>query len=292
MTGTWVRLGEELPLLVPHTVGERSRERLESSLDYRLRHSLAKDTSERLRRAECERDAALAANRGTHAFLADLSHELRSPLQVMTNWISLLREDGSASERQEHALAVIERALRAQAALVDDLLDATRIARGGLTIETAPVDLATLVSEVVESHRLVADTQGVALEGPSPGEPLVVHGDARRLEQVVANLVTNALKFTPEGGVVRVVLVPEAARVVLEVRDTGQGIDRGLLPYVFDRFRQGDPCRRGGRPGLGLGLAIAKHLVERHGGSITAESEGEGRGATFRVTLGRGAAPT
>jgi signal transduction histidine kinase len=159
------------------------------------------------------------------------------------------------------------------------------MATGKLGIEPAPLDLSALVSGVVDDFRLVADGKGVALEGPSPGPAVIVHGDAGRLAQVVANLLTNALKFTPEGGVVQVALVPEAARVVLEVRDTGQGIDPELLPYVFDRLRQGDAGRSSGRRGLGLGLAISRHLVERHGGSITAESAGDGCGAIFRVTL-------
>jgi len=273
------------PSSIPHAVADRVRERFERPLEGSIRESLANDGAERLRRAECERDAALDANLATDAFLADVSHELRSPLHVITSWILLLRREGPASELQQRAFAVIERNLRAQAVLVDDLLDVARMATGKLGIEPAPLDLAALVSGVVDDFRLVADGKGVALEGPPPAAAVIVHGDAGRLAQVVANLLTNALKFTPEGGVVEVALVPEAARVVLEVRDTGQGIDPELLPYVFDRLRQGDTARRSGRRGLGLGLAISKHLVERHGGSITAESKGDGCGAIFRVTL-------
>ena len=275
------------PSSVPHAVTDRVRERLARPLQGSLREGLAKDVAERLRRAEWERDAALHANRATDAFLADLSHELRSPLHVITSWILLLRTEGPASELQERGFAVIERNLRAQAVLVDDLLDVARMATGKLGIEPAPLDLAALVAGVVDDFRLVADVQGVALQAPSPGAAQVVRGDAGRLAQVVANLLTNALKFTPEGGLVKVALLPEAAHVVVEVRDTGQGIDPELLPYVFDRLRQGETGGRSGRRGLGLGLAISKHLVERHGGSITAESEGEGCGALFRVTLRR-----
>jgi signal transduction histidine kinase len=280
------------PSSIPHAVADRIRERRERPHAGSFRESLAKDAAERLRRAECERDAALDANRATDAFLADISHELRSPLHVITSWILLLRTEGPVSELQQRAFAVIERNLRAQTVLVDDLLDVARMATGKLGIEPAPLDLAALVSGVVDDFRLVADGKGVALEGPPPGAAVIVQGDAGRLAQVVANLLANALKFTPEGGVVGVTLVPEAARVVLEVRDTGQGIDPELLPYVFDRLRQGDTGRRSGGRGLGLGLAISKHLVERHGGSITAESAGDGCGAIFRVTLRREPAST
>jgi signal transduction histidine kinase len=277
-----------LPLPVVRAAPKRNGGDVESPVGPRIGERPAKDLSERLRRVECERDAALDANRAKDAFLADLSHEFRSPLHVMISWMALLRAGTLNSGMQQHALEVIERNLRAQAVLVDDLLDVARIATGKLTIEPVPVDLATIVSTAVDDHRLVADAQGVALEGPSPGEPLIVHGDARLLAQVVANLLTNALKFTPEGGAVRVALVPESAGVVLEIRDTGDGIAPELLPHVFDRLRQGHARNGRSRGGLGLGLAIAKHLVEEQGGSITAASEGDGRGALFRVTLPRG----
>ena len=208
----------------------------------------------------------------------------------MVGWLSLLRAGRLDAEFQERALDVIERNLKAQAGLIFDLLDVSRIATGELTLTPGVVDLATIVRNAVEDQRPVAASQRVALEGPSPGEPLIVHGDPNRLAQVVANLLTNAMKFTPEGGAVRVALVAESARVVLEVRDTGRGISPELLPHVFDRLRQGDVRTGSRRGGLGLGLAIAKHLVEQHGGAISAESEGDGCGALFRVTLPRGGA--
>jgi len=247
----------------------------------------AKDPGESLRRARCERDAALEAGRAKDAFLADLSHELRSPLHVMTSWMALLRAGALDSGMQQHALDVIERNLKAQSAMVDELLDVARIASGKLTVEAAPVDLATIVANTLDDHRLRAANQRVALEGPTGDEPLIVRGDARLLAQVVANLITNALKFTPEGGAVRVALLSEAAVAVIEVRDTGEGIAPELLPHVFDRSCQGHAPSGRGRGGLGLGLTIAKHLVEQQGGSITAASEGDGRGALFRVTLPR-----
>ena len=201
--------------------------------------ALRRSPSARLRRVECERDAAVDANRAKDAFLADLSHELRTPLQAMIGWTALLRAGTLDSEMRAHALDVLERNLRAQTALVDDLLDVARIAAGKLEIELVAVDLATIVCNAVGDHRLAAEARGVAVDGPAPGEPLLVYGDARLLAQVVANLLTNALKFTPEGGIVRVTLAPEPAGAVLEVRDSGDGIAPELLPHVFDRLRQG-----------------------------------------------------
>ena len=293
MASAGIRPGEHddgagLSLPVPLTTRACDRDDPEGG----IRQRRASGLSERLRRLERERDAALDANRAKDAFLADLSHELRSPLLVMSGWTALLRAGTLSSEMRQHALDVIERKLRAQTVLVDDLHDVARIATGKLTIEPVPVDLATIVSSTVDDHRPVADTHGVALEGPSPGEPQIVDGDARLLGQVVANLLTNALKFTPEGGVVRVALVPDSAGVVLEIRDTGVGIAPDLLPRMFDRYHQGHARNGSGRGGLGLGLAIAKRLVEEHGGSITAGSDGDGCGALFRVSLPRsGATP-
>ena len=252
-----------------------------------VRERPAKGPSERLRRVECERDAAVDANRAKDAFLADLSHELRTPLQAMIGWTALLRAGTLNAEMRGHALDVLERNLRAQTALVDDLLDVARIAAGKLKVELVAVDLATIVCNAVGDHRLVAEARGVAVDGPAPGEPLLVVGDARLLAQVVANLLTNALKFTPEGGVVRVSLAPEPAGAVLEIRDSGDGIAPELLPHVFDRLRQGHARTGRNRGGLGLGLTIAKHLVEEQGGTIAAASDGDGRGALFRVTLPR-----
>jgi signal transduction histidine kinase len=248
------------------------------------------DRSRRLFRTELERDAALDACRAKDDFVADLAHELLSPLQAMVGWLTVLRTGTLGPEMQARALDVLERSLEAQAVLVHELLDVSRIATGKLTLAASDVDLEAIVRNAVEDHRPGAGAKRVVLEGPPTVEPLIVHGDANRLAQVVANLLTNAVKFTPEGGVVRVALVGEAGQVVLEVRDTGRGIAPELLPHVFDRLRQGDApsgCRQGG---LGLGLAIAKHLVEQHGGSLTAQSEGIGCGSLFRVTLPRGGA--
>jgi len=248
------------------------------------------DPSRLLFRTQLERDAALGASRAKDDLLADLAHELLSPLQAMVGWLTVLRSGTLDPEMQARAFDVLDRSLEAQAVLIHELLDVSRIATGKLTIATSDVDLAAIVRNAVEDHRPGAGAKRVALEGPPPVEPLIVHGDSNRLAQVVANLLTNAVKFTPARGVVRVTLVGEAGQAVLEIRDTGQGIAPELLPHVFDRLRQGDApsgCRQGG---LGLGLAIARHLVEQHGGSLTAESDGIGRGSRFRMTLPRGGA--
>jgi signal transduction histidine kinase len=209
----------------------------------------------------------------------------------MTSCIAAMRAGRLEPAMQQHALDVMERSVQAQSALVEDLLDLARIAAGKRRIEREPVDLAAIVLGTLDAHRFVAVQQGVALEGCSLGEPVVVYGDARLLRQLAANLLANALKFTPAGGVVRVGLVADAATVALEVRDTGAGIDPELLPHVFERFRQAASECASGRRGLGLGLTIAKCLVEALGGSISAASEGRGRGALFRVTLPRNVEP-
>jgi signal transduction histidine kinase len=281
-----------LPLQIASSAREHSPEGAESPSGYRSHERSARGWSERLRRAEREREAALEATRAKDDFLAALSHELRTPLLAMMGWLALLRAGTLDAEMRQHALDVIERNLKAQAVLVDDLLDVARIAKGERVIQTAPVDLAMIVSNAIDDQRLAARARGVALVGPSPGGSLIVCGDARLLTQVVANLLSNALKFTSEGGVVQIALVPESAQAVLEIRDTGDGIAPELLPHVFDPFRQGSARGRRARSSLGLGLAIAKDLVEEQGGSITAASEGDGCGALFRVTLPRGGALT
>jgi len=244
------------------------------------------DPSGRLLRTELERDAALAASRAKDELLAELAHELLSPVQAMVGWLSVLRAGTLDSKTQARALDVMERSLEAQAVLIHELLDVSRATTGKLTLVASDLDLGAIVRNAVEDHRPGAAAKRVTLEGPPPTEPLIVHGDANRLAQVVVNLLANAVKFTAEGGAVRVALVGAEGKVFLEVSDTGCGIGPDLLPHVFERLRQGDAT--GGRQsGLGLGLAIAKHLVEQQGGSLTAESGGDGRGALFRVTLPR-----
>jgi len=253
------------------------------------------DVSER-RRAEAERAALLArerraradaeaANRAKDEFLAVVSHELRTPLSPILGFLEILLEDPGATLEQRAALGTIERNARSLSYLIDDLLDVWRITSGKLSLEHAPIDLGEVVRAVFESARPAAETKGVTLALQVLDEPLVVAGDAGRLTQVVANLVSNAIKFTPLGGAIRVELTRVRSRAVLRVQDTGKGIAAELLPHVFERFRQGDTSDTRVHGGLGLGLAIVRHLVDLHGGSVTAESGGEGRGPVLTVEL-------
>ena len=253
------------------------------------------DITER-KRAEAEREQLLAREQAARAeaeaasrlkdeFLATVSHELRTPLNAMLGWTSLLRTGRLEGPRAQRALETIDRNVRLQAQLIEDLLDVSRIITGKLRLNLSPVDLVSLVEETLESMRPTAEAKGVFLE--SLLEPLAgpLSGDAQRLQQIVWNLLSNALKFTPSGGRVVVQLSRTHAEAELTVRDTGQGIAPDFLPYVFERFRQasGGSTRKYG--GLGLGLAIVRYLVEAHGGEISAQSEGEGKGAVFTVRL-------
>ena len=227
-----------------------------------------------------------AANRSKDEFLATLSHELRTPLTSMLGWVRMLRGARLDAEQTARALETIERNTRLQAKLIDDLLDVSRIVAGKIKVEQQSVDVAAVVGEAVQSLRREAEVAGVELEISLAEDAGTVLGDVVRLQQIVANLLSNAIKFTPAGGRVHVILerVDEGS-LCLVVRDTGVGIRPDLLPRIFDRFLQGDASRTRGRGGLGLGLAIVRHLVELHGGFITAASDGPGQGATFTVTL-------
>jgi signal transduction histidine kinase/ActR/RegA family two-component response regulator len=233
---------------------------------------------------------ARAANRTKDEFLATLSHELRTPLNVVLGWVVMLREGKVAVDRRAHALEMIERNARQQAALIEDLLDVSRIVTGKLRRELRPQALAPIVSAVVEALRPSADAKGVALTGPSPGDDFTVMGDADRLRQATWNLLSNAIKFTRAGGRVTVELARTDQHVQLSVHDTGIGIAPEFLPHVFERFRQEDSSTTRTHTGVGLGLAISRHLVELHGGTIEAHSEGRERGATFVITLRAAAA--
>jgi len=234
---------------------------------------------ERAARAEAE-----AANRAKDNFLAIVSHELRSPLTAILGWCRMLRSGRLPPADGDRALDTIERSTRLQAKLVEDLLDVSRAAAGKLDITTRSVDLSAVAEHVVESHRPRADAVRVHLIGDVSGGVAVL-GDAERLQQVIGNLVANALKFTPAGGDVVVSVRRDADIARIVVRDTGEGVDPTLLPHVFDRFRRGDSASRGREGGLGLGLAIVKYIVEAHGGVVRAESAGSGAGATFTVDL-------
>ena len=216
-------------------------------------------------------------------FLAVLSHELRTPLTAILGYAATVRK-GKLDPATDRALEVIERNAKLQTQLIEDLLDVSRIVSGSLRLELRPIALAAVLEAAVANARPGAHTKQVRLD-------LVLHptaaisGDPVRLQQIVSNLIVNALKFTPSGGTIEVRLQQREHEVQIVVHDTGAGIHRDFLPYVFDRFRQADTTEARSHGGLGLGLAIVRHLVELHNGSIDAESPGEGLGATFTVTL-------
>ncbi len=249
-----------------------------------------------LRALETERDELLAsetqarleAERATRAkdlFLATLSHELRTPLSTILMSAQLLRQRAADTPSIEKPSAAIERAANAQARLIDDLLDVSRIVSRKLVLDLAPVDFAVVTRDAVEVARPSALAKGVELDLSVEGPVGALEGDEARLLQVVNNLLTNAIKFTPSGGHVWVRLASKVDHVELTVVDTGLGISAEVLPRLFHRFVQADGAMTRTHGGLGLGLSIVRHLVEVHGGAVTAESSGEGKGATFRVTL-------
>lgn len=229
--------------------------------------------------------AAEEANRLKDEFLATLSHELRTPLNAILGWVQLLEQNRLPAERAREAVQVIGRNARLQAQLIEDILDLSRVITGKLAIDHAPVALAPLVQAVVAGVRPQAEAKGLAVECDVAPDVPAVSGDARRLHQVLGNILSNAVKFTPAGGHVRVRCWHDGGRIGLEVRDTGVGIAPEFAPYVFDRFRQGDSRSTRVHGGLGLGLAIAQHLVDMHGGTIEAQSDGIGHGTTVTVRL-------
>jgi signal transduction histidine kinase/ActR/RegA family two-component response regulator len=253
----------------------------------RLEEAL-RQSADLLRRRESERDRLLeraeAANRAKDDFLAMLSHELRTPLTAILGWAGLLRSGRLGVREREQAMDVIQRNARLQRQLIDELLDVSRIVAGKLELEMAPTDLRAVVTAAADSMRPAAEAKGVTLERVDCDAAAVVNGDSARLQQVFVNLLSNAVKFTPAGGRVDIAIDVRERRAVVTVTDTGRGIAPALLPHIFDRFRQGSVAMTS-RGGLGLGLAIVHHLVTLHGGAVRAESDGEGRGARFVVTI-------
>jgi PAS domain S-box-containing protein len=218
-------------------------------------------------------------------FLATISHELRTPLNAILGWARMLRTGQLSGENHTKALDTIERNARAQAQLIDDLLDVSRIVAGKLRLDVRPTDPSTFIDAAMEAVRPAADAKGVHLQKIIDTSGIAVPGDPVRLQQVVWNLLSNAIKFTPREGRVQVRMERVNSHIEIIVCDTGQGISPEFLPYVFDRFRQADQKASRQYGGMGLGLAIVRHLVELHGGNVFAMSEGENRGATFTVVL-------
>jgi PAS domain S-box-containing protein len=238
-----------------------------------------------LLRAETARREAEEASRAKDAFLATVSHELRTPLTPILAWSEVLRHEEVDANHRTSALAAIQRSARAQARLIDDLLDVSRMVSGEWRLTFRPVDLLPIVRAAVEVVRPAAVAKGVALEISLPATGFPVQADAERMQQIVWNLASNAVKFTPAGGRIEVVVDRVEDRCRITVRDTGEGIDPEFLPYVFDRFRQADNSTTRRHGGLGLGLTIVRALVERHRGTVWAESQGKDRGAVFIVEL-------
>ena len=265
---------------------------LVSGFCQRLRQTRDGFAAEACRKEELQRQnaelyaEAQRANRVKDDFLAVLSHELRTPLNAIVGWSEMMRGGRLAEEMTGRALEVIHRNAQVASQLLADLLDVSRIVAGKLTLERVPTDMRVVVAAAMETLRCAADDKRLTLAAPlAAGPPLLVNGDPGRLQQVVLNLVVNAIKFTPSGGSVRVTLRRAEAGVELAVEDDGVGIPSELLPHVFERFRQGDSSTTRQYRGLGLGLNVARHVVELHEGTIAAHSEGVGRGSRFVVCL-------
>jgi len=227
------------------------------------------------------------ANRVKDEFLATLSHELRTPLNAVLGYTRMLRAGNLATDRQERAIDVIERNASLLHQLVSDVLDVSGIVTGKMRVNPTECDLATIVRAASDSVRPTSETKGVPITVETPPTPVMVRCDTDRMQQVFWNLMANAVKFTPRGGRISVRLVEDDQFARATVTDTGVGIKREALPHVFQRFWQGDSVNGRQTGGLGLGLALARHFIELHGGSISAESGGQGTGATFTVMLPR-----
>jgi signal transduction histidine kinase/CheY-like chemotaxis protein len=240
---------------------------------------------ELLMREQIIRAEAEGANRAKDEFLSILSHELRTPLNAILGWSAMLRQRTLSEDKVLRALETIERNAKSQAQLIEDILDISRIITGKLRLQVRPVNLVPVIESAIESVRLAAEAKSIRLQSVLDSEAGLLLGDANRLQQVVWNLLSNALKFTPKDGRVEIRLERVNSHAEITVSDTGLGISSEFLPFVFDRFRQHDSTTTRSYGGLGLGLAIVRQLVELHGGTVTVVSPGIGQGTTFTVTL-------
>lgn len=238
-----------------------------------------------LERESTARTEAEESNRLKDEFLATVSHELRTPLTAILGWSRMLEAGSIDDPMAARAIETIRRNATTQSQIIDDILDVSRIITGKLYLDLHPIDLTPVIEAAVNVVRPTAEAKGIRIETLLGSEPTVITGDANRLQQIIWNLLSNAIKFTPKGGSVCLSVNEIGTQVEVSVADTGQGITRDFLPFVFDRFRQADSTSTRQHGGLGLGLAIARHLVEIHGGTVMAESPGEGKGATFSVRL-------
>ena len=269
-----------VPLLTKVTVFDATDRR-----QYERELLIARRRAERAVETEQEaRKQAEQAGRVKDEFLALVSHELRTPLNAILGWVELLREGRQQDDELQEGLSVVERNTRIQVQLVDDLLDMGRVMSGKLRLDVQPVELSAVIESALETARPAAEAKSVRLQKVLD-PALVVSGDPGRLQQVFWNLLTNAIKFTPRGGWIRVVTERVNSHVEVRVIDSGQGMKPEFLAHAFERFRQSDSAGNRRTGGLGLGLSLVKQLVEMHGGSVTAMSEGEGKGSTFVVSL-------
>ncbi|HEY7913419.1 MAG TPA: ATP-binding protein [Blastocatellia bacterium] len=238
-----------------------------------------------LARERNARKEAETANRTKDEFLATVSHELRTPLNAISGWVQILRKKEFDPAFIANGLEIIERNVKIQVKIIEDILDVSRIVTGKLSLNVTTVDLGPIIEAALESVRLAADAKGIKISRTLDARAGSVSGDPGRLQQVIWNLVSNAIKFTPKGGAIDVRLSRVDSQAEIRVSDNGKGISPEFLPYVFERFRQADSTSARQHSGLGLGLAIVRHLVEMHGGTVHASSEGEGKGATFIVRI-------
>ena len=264
--------------------GEAQTALLERSIRYAIERKRNENGRLELVKAQVEREEAEAANAAKDQFLATISHELRTPLNAIMGWTSLVRGGGLDEETTQQALEVIERNARVQAQLIEDLLDVSRIISGNFRLEFGEIDLCAIVrATMLTLQPQIQDKQlDVQLDLQAVPE---LCGDPTRLQQVVWNLLSNALKFTPAHQQMRVFTRRTDDRVILEVSDDGQGIAPDVIPHIFDRFRQADGSTTRRHGGLGLGLAIVRHIVELHHGNVEVRSDGVGLGTTFTVSL-------
>ncbi len=264
------------------TVGYVKMAAAEEGIGREQAEAAAREALERERMARSEVEDV---SRSKDEFIALVSHELRSPLNAILGWTRILRQGRPDDELYHRATEIIERSARMQSQLIDDLMDTARIVRGKLKLDVRPVNLVTVIEKAMDVVRPAADARGVALEARLDHGIDQITGDPDRLQQVVWNLLSNAVKFTDEGGRVEVTLGRVDPYIQISVRDTGCGISPEFMPYLFERYHQADASGARRKGGLGLGLTLVRQLIEMHGGRVSAESEGEGKGATFIVKL-------
>jgi two-component system CheB/CheR fusion protein len=280
------RIGRRVMRLNGRALRQKSQgsQRILLAIEDVTEQKAAEATREQLTNAERQRETEVEASRLKDEFVATISHELRGPLSSIAAWVHVLSTGKADRPTQEQALVAIDRGVKAEARLIDDLLDLSRILAGKITLSRGIVDLVPITEAVIETVRAAAEAKEIQMEMIKTGKPALVRGDPDRLQQIIWNLASNAVKFTPPRGLVRVSIERDESLWEIRVADTGVGISPTFLPYVFERFKQADEGATR-KPGLGLGLAIVRHLVELHGGEVDASSEGEGKGAVFTVHL-------